>query len=241
VIRFEAPAGLVVARAEVERPGDGSPQVRDVRFTNVPSYLAARDLALRPDGVPFAGAAAERAALSVDVAFGGAYYGIVDAAELGLRVVPSATEALTRAGAAITDILRRDHTPSHPESRDLGFIYGTIIVDRSPSTAPAGVATDATMRNVTIFADAEVDRSPCGTGTSALLAQAVARGSLRVGDEVANASLTGAVFRGRVDALTQFGPYEAIVSSIAGRGYVMGSSTFLVDERDALGEGFLLR
>ena len=89
VIRFEAPAGLIVARAEVGRAAEGPAEVRDVRFTNVPSYLAARDLALRPDGVPLAGAAAERGALSVDVAFGGAYYGIVDAAELGLRVVPS--------------------------------------------------------------------------------------------------------------------------------------------------------
>jgi proline racemase len=240
-IRFEAPAGLVVARAAVSLDAAGAPRVDDVRFTNVPSYLAARDLAVRPEGLALAGKAAARGSLRVDVGFGGAFYGIVDAAELGLRVVPSATEALTRAGAAITDVLRRDHTPTHPEAVDLGFIYGTIIVDREPATSPDGLARDADIRNVTVFANAEVDRSPCGSGTSALLAQAIARGRLAVGDENSNASLTGAVFRGRVDGRTHIGPHAAVETSIAGRGYVMGTSTFLVDARDPLGGGFLLR
>ena len=240
VLRFETPAGLVVARAAVTMQ-EAVPQVREVRFANVPSYLAARDLAIRPDGLPLHGEAAARGALSVDIAFGGAYYGIVDAADLGLRVIPSATDALQRAGAAITDVLRRDHTPAHPESADLGFVYGTIIVDRSPSTSPDGLARNADIRNVTVFADAAIDRSPCGTGTSALLAQAVARGGVAVGGELANASLTGAVFHGRVEGLTKLGPHDAVETSISGRGYVMGTSTFTVDARDALGGGFLLR
>ena len=188
-----------------------------------------------------AGRAAARGSLQVDIAFGGAYYGIVDAADLGLRVVPAATEALTRAGAAITEILRRDHTPAHPEAADLGFVYGTIIVDRSPATSPDGLAADADVRNVTVFADSEVDRSPCGTGTCALMAQGVARGTMGPGDELRNASLTGAVFRGRIESLTRFGPHDAIVPTVAGRGYVTGSSTFQVDARDPLGGGFLLQ
>ena len=188
-----------------------------------------------------AGAAAERGSLSVDIGFGGAYYGIVDAADLGLRVVPAQTDALTRAGAAITELLRRDHTPTHPEAADLGFVYGTIIVDRQPASAPDGRALDADLRNVTVFADAEVDRSPCGTGTCALLAQGHARGALAVGDEIRNASLTGAVFRGRIDGVTNLGPHQAIVPSVAGRGYVTGSSTFVIDARDELGAGFLLK
>jgi trans-L-3-hydroxyproline dehydratase len=159
VIRFEAPAGLVVATAAVASVGDQT-RVGDVRFANVPSYLAARDLQVRPEGVALAGAAAARGWAAVDVGFGGAYYGIVDAADLGLRVVPAAMDALTRAGAAITELLRRDHTPTHPEA---------------------------------------------------------------------------------ADGVTRLGPHEAIATSIAGRGYVMGSSTFLVDARDPLGAGFLLR
>lgn len=221
-IRFEAPAGRVVATVDA----DGA------RFANVPSYLAARDIRVRPDGWP---------EVTVDIGFGGAYYGIVDVAELGLRVEPSQTAALTAAGAAITAVLRRDHTPAHPVEPDLGFVYGTILVDRSPATSPDGRALDADIRNVTVFADAEVDRSPCGSGTSALLAQAVARSRLDVGGELANASITGAVFRGRVDGRTRLGDQDAVETSIAGTAYVTGFATLVVDDRDELGAGFLLR
>jgi proline racemase len=239
VIRFETPAGLVVAQVAT-RTVDGAPVADEVRFRNVPSYLAARDLAIRPDGVTLHGAAAARGSLQVDLAFGGAYYGIVDAAEVGLRVVPQEVDRLTAVGAAITDLLRRDHTPRHPLAPDLGFVYGTIIVDGDPASSPDGRARDADLRNVTVFADAQVDRSPCGTGTSALLAQGVARGRLAVGDEIRNASITGAVFRGRVEETTRLGDEAAIIPSVAGTAAVTGYHTFVVDARDPLGEGFLL-
>jgi proline racemase len=235
LIRLEAPAGLLAVHVATRRTEAGAVEVSGVRFDNVPAYLAARDLCVHPEGVGPPGG------VNVDIGFGGAYYGIVAAEELGLRVVPEQTEALTRAGAAITELLRRDHTPAHPLEPDLGFVYGTIIVDGSPATAPDGRATDATIRNVTIFADAEVDRSPCGSGTSALLAQRTARGTMRVGDELANASITGAVFQGRLDGRTTMGPHEAWQTSIAGTAYVTGYGTLVVDERDPLGDGFLLR
>jgi proline racemase len=165
----------------------------------------------------------------------------VDAADLGLRVVPPAIAELTRAGAAITDVLRRDHSPRHPTDPDLGFVYGTIMVDHQPATSPDGLARDATMRNITVFADAEVDRSPCGSGTSALLAWLYATGRLPVGGEIANASITGDVFQGRVEGTSRLGDRDAVATSVAGRGYVTGYHTFVVDERDPLGDGFLLR
>lgn len=179
--------------------------------------------------------------MQVQLAFGGAYYGIVDAADLGLRVVPGSIDALTRAGAAITDALRQHHSPTHPTDADLGFVYGTIIVDHDPATAPDGRATNASMRNVTVFADAEVDRSPCGSGTSALLAWLHAAGRLELGQDVRNASITGEIFDGRVESLTALGSREAVVTSVAGTGYVTGYHTFVVDDRDPLGAGFLLR
>jgi len=240
-IRFEVPAGLVTAEVAVSLDALGAPVVERVRFENVPSYLAARDLVLRPDGVPLAGSAETRDALRADIGFGGAYYGIVDAADLGLRVVPAHVEALTRAGAAITEVLRRDHVPVHPFEPDLGFVYGTIIVDRDPATAPDGAATDADIRNVTIFAEAEVDRSPCGTGTSAILARDAAIGAIGVGSTLRNASITGAVFEGGVARRTTLGPYAAIVPTVAGTAHVTGTATFVVDPRDPLGGGFLLR
>ena len=231
-VRWETPAGLVTAIATVETGEDGGPEVSSVRFTNVPSYLHASDIRVSVEG---------REPVAVQLAFGGAYYGIVDAADLGLRVVPASIEALTRAGAAITAELRAHHTPTHPTEADLGFVYGTIIVDHDPASVPDGRATDATMRNVTVFADAEVDRSPCGSGTSALLAWLHAAGRLDLGQDVRNASITGEVFEGRVESLTTLGALDAIVTSVAGIGYVTGYHTFVVDDRDPLGDGFLLR
>lgn len=240
-IRYEVPAGLVVASASVVRRPDGGVAVEGVRFTNVPAYLHGRALHVRPDGVELHGRAAEAGRLEVDLSFGGAYYGIVEAADLGLRVVPEQAEALRRAGAAITDALRREHRPTHPTEADLGFVYGTIVVDRDPASSPDGRARDAHLRNATIFADAELDRSPCGSGTSALLAQLHARGSLQLGQEIANAGITGEVFLGRLESETLLGTFPAVVTSVAGNAYVMGYGTLVVDERDPLGEGFVLR
>jgi proline racemase len=240
-IRWETPAGLVSATALVDEGPRGEPRVRSVRFVNVPAYLHAERLLMRPRGVRLFGAAAERKALNVQLAFGGAYYGIVDVAELGLRVVPEQIDALARAGAAITEALRLDYTPAHPTDASLGFIYGTVIVDSDPATSPDGRADDADMRNVTVFADAEVDRSPCGSGTSALLAARYALGASSVGDEIVNAGITGESFRGRIDGITRLGDREAVVTSIEGQGFVTGHHRFIIDERDPLGEGFLLR
>lgn len=240
-IRWETPAGLVVATADVSVGVGAEPVVRSVRFVNVPAYLHAERLLMRPRGVRLFGAAAERHGLSVQLAFGGAYYGIVDVSELGMRVVPAQIDQLTRAGAAITEALRRDHTPVHPTDESLGFVYGTILVDSDPATSPDGLAGDATMRNVTVFADAEVDRSPCGSGTSALLAARHALGASEVGDSIVNAGITGESFVARVESVSSLGGHEAVITSIEGSGYVTGHQRFVLDERDRLGEGFLLR
>ena len=241
VIRYETPAGIVTATAEVDIGSHGGPEVRVVRFYNVPAYRHAANLVVDLPGLPRYGEAVQRGGIRVDLAFGGAYYGIVDAQELGLRVVPEQVDALTHAGAVITEALRRDHSPVHPTEPDLGFVYGTIIVDTDPSTSPDGRARGATMRNVTIFADAEVDRSPCGSGTSALLAHLYAQGRLAIGQSIVNASITGEAFEGRVESETAVGDHPAVVTSVAGIGFVTGYGSYLVDERDPLGEGFLLR
>ena len=239
-IRYEVPAGIVSASAATSRADDDTWVVQGVRFTNVPSYLAAQSLTVRPDGIQLHGDAARLGGLSVDISFGGAYYGIVRAADLGLRIVPAQADALRRAGAAITQVLRRDHTPAHPTDPALAFVYGTIIVDFDPRTSPDGRARDAHIRNATIFADAQLDRSPCGSGTSAILAQLHARGRLHVGQEIVNAGITGEHFLGRIEAETALGPYPAVSTSIAGSAHVIGHSTLVVDSRDPLGGGFVL-
>lgn len=241
VIHFETPAGLVSAVATVTRTSDGRNEVSSVRFRNVPAYLHEAAVRVAPESMALHGRAAGDQSLSVDLAFGGAYYGIVDAADLGLRVVPEQTAALARAGEAITEVLRRDHSPTHPTEGDLGFVYGTIIVDRQPATSPDGRSAGADMRNVTIFADAQVDRSPCGSGTSALLAQMRAAGRLGVGGEIVNAGITGEAFRARIEEDTFIGERPAVITSVEGSAWVTGYHTFVVDDRDPLGNGFLLR
>jgi proline racemase len=240
-IRLETPAGVVAAVANVTRGRHGGPEVSSVRFTNVPAYVAATDVAIRIEDLGLAAADTQSGTLNVALAFGGAYYGIADAANLGLRVVPGQVEALTKAGAAITEILRRDHTPTHPTQPDLGFVYGTIIVDYDPGTSPDGKAAGAYMRNVAIFAESEVDRSPCGSGTSALLAYLFARGGIQVGQDVVNAGITGEAFRGRVEGRTVLGDRDAVITSVEGSAYVTGYNTFVIDDRDPLAGGFLLR
>ena len=130
---------------------------------------------------------------------------------------------------------------AHPTDDSLGFVYGTIIVDSDPASSPDGLAAGATIRNVTVFAEAEVDRSPCGSGTSALLAARYALGASEIGDEIVNAGITGESFVGRLEGLTSLGDREAVVTSVAGRAFVTGHHRFVVDDRDPLRDGFLLR
>jgi proline racemase len=235
-IRWETPAGLVTSTSDVTIGTSGRTEVTGVRFRNVPGYLHARDLLVPMGAMARSGPAAVR----VQLAFGGAYYGIVGAADLGVRVTGDAVPELRTLGAAITARLREDHTPTHPTDPDLGFVYGTIIVDRDPASLADGLAPDADLRSITVFADAEVDRSPCGSGTSALLAWLHATGQRAIGEELRNASVTGAVFAGRIEEPATVGDRDGVVTSIAGSGYVTGYHTFVVDERDPLGDGFLL-
>ena len=217
-IRWETPAGLVKATAEVHKGRLGEPLVRAVRFINVPAYLHADRLAdpstrcapLRGCGRAqgperaaclWRGLLRHRRRLGAGHARGTWAAGIADAGR----------------PAAITNVLRRDHSPTHPTDETLGFVYGTILVDSDPASSPDGLARDATIRNVTVFADAEVDRSPCGSGTSAVLAARHALGASDVGDELINAGITGEAFVARVEGTTMLGDRDAIVTSVQGR------------------------
>ena len=213
-----------------------------MRFNYISSYLAAQSLSVRPDGVALHGAAAQYGALGVDIAFGGAYYGIVNAAELGLRVVPEQADELRRVGAAITEVLRRDHTPAHPTDPDLSFVYGTIIVDLEPRNLArrqgprrAHPQRDDLRRGrarpVAVRLRHERDPGPAPRS----------RPNSSAGQEIVNAGITGEHFLGRVESETVLGPYRRSEHvSIAGTAYITGYSTFIVDSRDPLGDGFLL-
>lgn len=221
-VNLDTPAGLVRATAHLDEQG----HVTHVSFLNVPSFLYARDITL---DVPQYGA------VTLDVAFGGAFYAVVSAEQVGLRVVPEQADQLAAAATAITAAVNAATPITHPFEADLGFLYGTILTDTPEDAAHHS-------RNVCVFADAEVDRSPTGTGVSARLALHHAKGQLAQDQEIIIESILGAhsTFTGRVIETTRFGPYMAIVPEVSGTAHIVGRSEWAIDPRDAIGRGFLL-
>jgi trans-L-3-hydroxyproline dehydratase len=169
--------------------------------------------------------------IQADVAFGGAFYAIVDSEAVGLPIDAAHLPDLRRAGMEIKHAIEAAHTIVHPLDAGLTGIYGTIFT---------GPPTDesADLRNVTIFADAEVDRSPCGTGTAAVMAVVDAMGLLGADRPFVHESLIGTRFKGRVTSRTEVGELQAIVPEIEGSAWITGEHTFLVDESDPLKDGF---
>ena len=193
----------------VARVEDG--RVTSVRFRNVPAFVHAKDL--RAGG------------RDVDVAFGGAFY-----ASLEERVEPAELPRLIELGRAIKADLERDHDVVHPREPELNGVYG-VIFWQEEGEAPL------TQRNVTVFADGEVDRSPCGSGTSARLALLHAEGRLAIGEPLRHLSIVGSEFTGRVvEELA-----EGVVTEVEGSAHLTGRHEFVLELDDELGEGFLLR
>lgn len=221
-INLDTPAGLVRATAHLDSRG----RVEYISFLNVPSFLYARDIELE---IPSWGK------LTVDVAFGGAFYAILPASRVGLQVNPQQREQLVAAGEAIKQAVNEILPIKHPFEEDLGFLYGTILT--GPPENPVHYS-----RNICIFADAEVDRSPTGTGVSARLALHHARGEITAGQPIAIESILGAnsVFVGKVVDQTQVAQYEAIVPEVSGTAFITGRHEFLIDPQDELGRGFFL-
>ena len=190
-------------------------RVLSVRFRNVPSFVWGRGL--------------EAGGRVVDVAFGGAFY-----ASLEERVETTELPRLIELGRRIKTDLEAAHEVVHPLEPELRDVYGVILWQHE-ADAPL------TQRNVTVFADGEVDRSPCGSGTSARLALLHDEGRLGVGDELRHRSIVGSEFAGRVVGEVDLAGRRAVVTDVEGTAYRTGRATFELDPDDPLGEGFLLR
>ncbi len=190
-------------------------RVRAVRFRNVPAFVWA-------EGVEAAGRV-------VDVAFGGAFY-----ASLEERVEPAELPRLIALGRELKAALEASHEVVHPVEAELRDVYGVIFWQ-------AEASSPLTQRNVTVFADGEVDRSPCGSGTSARLALLDAQGLLPRGAELRHLSIVGSEFTGRVVGETEVAGRPAVITEVEGSAYRTGRAEFELDPDDPLGEGFLLR
>lgn len=217
----DVPSGRVTAR--VHTVGG---RVREVDFVNVPSYVAARDLE-----VP-----TSRGPVRATLAYGGAFYAHVDAASVGLAVAPEQHGALIALGREVKWALDAHPAARHPTDERLSGVYGTVLHEDLGAT-PEGPH----QRNVTIFADGELDRSPCGSGTASRVAVLAADGTLGPGQVLVHDSIVGSRFRARVERATTVDGHVAVVPVVTGTAHRTGEHTFLVDPHDDLVPGFVLR
>ena len=221
-VTIDVPSGRV--RAQVHTDAEG--RAASVDFVNVPSRLVASGITVDTSRGP----------VSVDLAWGGAIYALVDASDLGepsLDVVPENLTALIALGREIKAGLADHPDTVHPEDDRLSGVYGTIFVDRF-GTLPSG---ELHQRNVTIFADGQVDRSPCGSGTAARVAALHAAGELRPGQSLVHESIVGTRFRAKVLEETA----EGVIPVVTGSAHRVATSTFELDPLDDLVPGFVLR
>jgi trans-L-3-hydroxyproline dehydratase len=218
-LRLEAPAGVVEVRARC-RNG----RVESVELTNVPAFAEHLDAPLEVDGM---------GTVTVDVAFGGMWYAIADAAALGFAIEPHEARELANVGELVRAAAREQLACVHPENPG---IAGVSIVQLAEPWQGVGRVT----RNAVVVAPGRLDRSATGTGLSARMAVLHARGAMRVGDAMTHASAIGSTFDGRIVAETAVGGRAAIVPAIRGSAWITGISELYVDADDPFPEGYLL-
>ena len=212
-IVIDVPSGRVAARV---RSSGG--EIDSVTFRNVPAYVVARGVAVGD--------------LEVDVSYGGTFYASLPASAAGLSVTPEHYGELVALGRRIKWALDGTEVARHPSDDRLSGIYGTILYDDLPDTG-----LGPRQRNLTVFADGEADRSPCGSGTSARVALLAADGRMGSGAVLTHESIVGTTFEARVVESTA----EGVVTEIEGTAFRTGEHRFVLDPRDPLGAGFVLR
>jgi proline racemase len=218
VIRLDTPAGLVEASVAVS---DG--RATSVTIQNVPSFLQLRDALVKVPGL---------GELTVDVAFGGNYFAILPAADAGLAVEPRLHDQIVATGLQIMDAVEDQLEFAHPGNPAISDCRHVIF------TAPA--EGDRPARAAVAIHPGWVDRSPCGTGTSARMAQLAARGELAIGADFVHGSLIGTEFTGRLTGTTTVGELAAVVPTVRGRAWITAMGNYLLDPDDPFPAGFLI-
>lgn len=217
ILRLDTPAGLVEARYV-----QNGPFVESVRITNVPSFVYGEDYDVEVEGL---------GSLKVDVAYGGNFYAIVESQENFSDVDDVNPSDILRWSPKLRSAFNAKHRIAHPENPAIDRLTHVLWTGK-PKT-PKGTA-----RNAVFYGDKAIDRSPCGTGTSARMAHLAARGLLKEGDEFVHESIILSTFVGRIEGRAKVGNHEAIVPSIEGWARVTGFNTIVIDERDPFAHGF---
>lgn len=215
---LDAPSGIIRTKVHVVEG-----KAVEVSILNVPAFLYRQNLETEVPGwgkVPF------------DISFGGSFFALVDTEKIGLALNIENVDRITELGMALLEKIREEVEVKHPyldiTTVDLVEFYG-------PSDNK-----EANMKNCVIFGNAQVDRSPCGTGTSAKIASLYTKGELKIGQEFVYESITGSLFRGEVIKEVEVAGYKAVIPQITGSAYITGINQYIIDEKDPLAYGFLL-
>lgn len=222
-IKIDAPCGRITSFVHLKNG-----KIHSVRFHCVPSFVVGLDRQVEIPGL---------GTVTYDLAYGGAFYAYVDMAKNNFDFSLSSDniKEITRVGMEIKHaVIDRDEEIMHPYETDLSFLYGTIFIGKSNKP-------HIHSKNVCIFADGEVDRSPTGSGVSGRMAIHRARGEMDFGETMAIESITGSVFEGSIVEELEFGKFKAVIPQVSGSAYITGKQTFLIDPEDPFKDGFLLR
>lgn len=218
-LKLDTPAGLVEVEIRVE-----SGRAQQVSFRNIPAFLYRQDVTVQVEGL---------GAVTCDIAYGGNFYAITDAGKLGLELLPSKASAIVDTAVRIRKAVNQAIEVVHPQK---DFIRGLTHVEFF--TAPSH--PDADVKNTVVVPPGGIDRSPCGTGTSAKLATLYAKGEIGIGEPFVHESIVGSLFTGKVLEATEEGGLPAVVTEIAGSAWLMGKHTIFYHPDDELAAGFLL-
>ena len=219
-VGIDAPCGLIETFVQWDGEHAGT-----VRFVNVPSFIWKRDAVVE---TPLFGT------VKGDIVFSGAFFFYTDGAPHDLEIRESNVEALVRFGDEVKKAANKAYKVEYPDIPEINHVYGTII-------ANAPRHEGSTQANCCVFADREVDRSPTGSATAGRVAQLYLRGELGKDETLVNESIVGTVFKGRVLSETTVGDFNAVVPEVEGKAYICGFANWIVDERDPLAYGFLVR
>lgn len=219
-LKIDTPAGRIIALCRIR----GS--IADtVSFYNVPSFVYRENLAVPVGGL---------GEVKVDIAFGGAFYALVDAKQLRLKVEPKQAERLVKVGMEIKDKIAAMLNVVHPDEPELCGIYGAIITEDVEKDSAGNLIS----KNVTVFADAQIDRSPTGTGTAARVALLHKQGKMKAEATLKNRSIIDTEFEARIHRFTKVGAYDALIPEISGSAQITGYHNFVLEQGDPLAEGF---
>jgi trans-L-3-hydroxyproline dehydratase len=224
IIKIDAPCGRITSFAKVKNG-----KVINVRFHGVPSFVVALDRTVAVEGI---------GKVTYDLAYGGAFYAYVDMDKnnFNFNLNKESYRKLIVAGMKIKNVVMiSDKEILHPFENDLSFLYGTIFIDNKKQ------ASGADSRNVCIFAEGEVDRSPTGSGVSGRMSIHRARKEIDFGETMNIEGITGSVFKGSIVAEEDYGPFKAVIPQVEGKAHITGEHTFIIDPDDPMKNGFILR